>query len=220
MRFPLSPPPTGVQQGLFSVDPCGRLENLRQFVGKPLPQELMILLDLPGCSGRLLELRERQGDLDQQPPEAKIGIFEEKVKFAENACALIHPSDTRSSADDVLLFFLFFSLLTLGRSQVKQRRRAAFAHYSKRASDLQKEEDRCQSAIPQEKCRLIEGKRFLLLQEMARDSRYNDDGLAKLGLSGTKLTGPGDPVPAQPQQPLNSAIDKKLYCRLRNSLAQ
>ena len=46
------------------------------------PQELMILLDLPGCSGRLLELRERQGDLDQQPPEANIGIFEEKMKFA------------------------------------------------------------------------------------------------------------------------------------------
>ena len=54
-------------------------EELRQHIGKCLPQELMILLNLPGLSGRLLELREKQGVNEEQPSEAKIDIFEEKM---------------------------------------------------------------------------------------------------------------------------------------------
>jgi hypothetical protein len=73
-RFPRLLPEYG---RIASVHP-GSLD-LKPFVGKPLSQEIMILLDLPGCSGRLLELREKQGDSDQQIPEAKIGILEENA---------------------------------------------------------------------------------------------------------------------------------------------
>ena len=42
---------------------------------------------------------------------------------------------------------------------------------------------------------------------MARDAGYDDPKLASLGLNGTKLTGVGDDVPAQPAQHCNAVVD-------------
>ena len=63
--------------------------------------------------------------------------------------------------------------------------------------------------MPAQKRDLIKGKRFLLLQEMASDLGYDDPGLAGLGVGGTRLTGTGDDVPAQPAQASNPVVDAR-----------
>ena len=48
----------------------------------------------------------------------------------------------------------------------------------------------------------------MLLQEMTNDAGYDDPGLAKLGLGGTRLTGTGDDVAAQPARPCPPVVDQ------------
>ena len=168
----------------------------------------MILLGMPGASGKLLELRSKTGEDGPQHTEAKIGVYEEKVAFARNACQLHHPFDGKSMADDVLLRAIF-ELLTHGPEYVVDKREATFRHYEDRAEKLDAEEQRCHASVPEQKRDLIKGKRFLLLQEMASDFGYDDPGLARLGIGGTRLTGTGDDVPAQPAQVPNPTVDSR-----------
>ena len=62
----------------------------------------------------------------------KIGIFEEKVDFADKAYALVHPFDAKSSADDILLKTIH-ALLTLGPQEIHQRRQKSMAHLCKQS---------------------------------------------------------------------------------------
>ena len=182
--------------------------DLHPYLGKVIPQELMILLDMPGSSGKLLELRENTREEEPQKLDAKIGVYDSKVDFAYKACQLQHPFDEKSAASDLLLKAIF-ELLTAGPAAVEERREETFAHYESRSSQLDAEEDRCHSGVPEPKRHLINGKKFILLQEMAREMGYDDDGLARLGIGGTRLTGIGEDVPAQPSQPADPTIDDR-----------
>ena len=88
-------------------------DQLEPLVGKVLPQTWMILLGLAGQSGKLLELREKNGAEAAQTHEAKIGINKSETGFLERACQLCHPCDARSQSDNILLHAIF-DLLTAG----------------------------------------------------------------------------------------------------------
>ena len=135
-------------------------------------------------------------------------MYDSKVDFAYKACQLQHPFDEKSAASDLLLKAIF-ELLTAGPDAVERRREETFAYYESRLKQLDEEEAKCHESVPEAKRRLIKGKKFLLLQEMARDMGYKDDCLARLGISGTRLTGIGEDVPAQPAQPANPTIDDR-----------
>ena len=183
-------------------------EDLRPHIGKVVPQELMILMNMPGASGKLLELRENTGGEEPQKLDAKIGVYDSKVGFAYKACQLQHPFDEKSAASDLLLKAIF-ELLTAGPDAVEERREELFKYYEERLAQLDAEESRCHASVPEAKRHLIRGKKFILLQEMARDMGYDDAGLSRLGISGTRLTGIGEDVPAQPAQVANPTIDDR-----------
>ena len=154
----------------------------------------------------MLEVREKHGDKGTNFPQAKLGFFASKADYLHNASLLQHPFDAKSAADDVLLKAVF-ALLTLGPDEVARKREEAFRHYEARSAELEASEKKCHDSVPAGKRELIAGKRFLLLQEMARDAGYTDESLAELGLGGTRLTGVGHDVPAQPARPCGPAVD-------------
>ena len=135
---------------------------------------------------KLLSLKE--GANQEGTLEAEVGVWRTPEQFLERGMEIKHPFDDSSSVDDVAKDNIF-KLLTGGLKARADRVERMFEYYGFRAECLQEEEERLHAALDDDRRRIVEGKRFLLFEEMCNDAGIVGEDLTQLQLNGTSLVG-------------------------------
>ena len=91
---------------------------------------------------------------------------------------LTHPFDHPASTRDVFSRALFETLIT-GPSALAEKSAATLKYYAELAQRLAAQEDKLHQAIGKDQLNILLGKKFLLLQRMAKDAKLNDPHLAQ-----------------------------------------
>jgi hypothetical protein len=91
---------------------------------------------------------------------------------------LTHPFDHPASTRDVFSRALFETLVT-GPSALAEKSAATLKYYAELAQRLAAQEDKLHQAIGKDQLNILLGKKFLLLQRMAKDAKHNDPHLAQ-----------------------------------------
>ena len=145
-------------------------------------------LDVPHPSKLLKILPGEDREGAQPTMKVEVGIWRTPEQFLERALEISHPFDDSSGVDDNTKANIF-KLLTEGCAARADRVDEVFAYYEARAMELQPYEDLLHGALDEERQLIVEGKRFLLFEEMCKDSGITDECLHCLQLNGVSLTG-------------------------------
>ena len=125
----------------------------------------------------MLELRQPTGG-DNGTHKLVIGIFHTPDQFLDKSFNLTHPFDHPASTRDVFSRALFETLIT-GPSALAEKSAATLKYYAELAQRLAAQEDKLHQAIGKDQLNILLGKKFLLLQRMAKDAKLNDPHLAQ-----------------------------------------
>lgn len=136
---------------------------------------------------KLLQL-EVGKDEEEKKYTAEIGVWRTPNQFIEQAMQVQHPFDDSSSLDDVNKMNIFL-LLTEGPEARATKCKISLEYYKQRAAALQEEENLIHRQLDEDRQRIVEGKRFLLFEEMCKDAGILGENLHHLQLAGVNLTG-------------------------------
>lgn len=201
-------------QDTEDTQPSGGLqEAVKQAVqrlGRPPPSHMELRALDARCAGCTAARAPDQVEL--------FGVDHEPLEFVHAARQLKHPFDEGAWVPDTLLRAAF-RLLTLGPSEISRRRSKTLEEFDRRARELQPMEDKEKAALPPARRRLVEGKRFLLLQELADRAGLPDKRLAADGFGGTPVVGVPErsgmfrPVEEAPQVDQGELRKHARWCR-------
>ena len=120
--------------------------------------------------------------------QAAWGVYRTGPEFVQAAIAAIHPLRGAQAVDDAQASVLL-ETLSSGPVAVAKKRMLALRHWESRARELQPEEDKLRLNWSPEKIQVLEGKRFLLLDEMLKAAAHVDMNLIPEIIQGGVLTG-------------------------------
>lgn len=127
---------------------------------------------------------------DRAKDHVQLGVWRSCKEFTQAAFECEHPFDTSRTVSDFAKQAMF-DLFTLGSEELDVRRNDTFEYYERLAMELQPAEDLIHSKLKPHAEKILQSKKFLLLQRMADDAGVGDSGLAELMHNGVKLTGMG-----------------------------
>ena len=116
------------------------------------------------------------------------GIYRNMAQFVECARALWHPFDELRNLPDRMIRALF-SNLAEAPHQLTKSRCQFLRKWAKRAASLQTAEHELHESMPQHVRRVMEGKRILVMEELAKEMDWPDMGLFSELREGFKLVG-------------------------------
>ena len=181
LRWGDSKPP----QASFKLD-----QHMCTTLGVPFPSKVLRWRVLEGCPAS----SSASSGLKSAGYEVYVGTYRSPQQFVEEALLLQHPFDSDVSICDDLKVAIF-RLLTLGPSAVRAEQTAMLDHYTQRAQELESKEKLLHEQLSESRQRVVLGKRFLLLSEMARDAGIRDPELCRCQVVGTSLVGEQPPCP-------------------------
>ena len=116
------------------------------------------------------------------------GVYRSPLEFLRRALTIEHPLDSPHTVDKSNLKAMLF-IRDETAAGVMKFRASQLRKYTQRAAELASEEARIKAALDPDVRRVLQGKRLLLFEEMARDANVGDENLFKELTEGFKLTG-------------------------------
>ena len=116
------------------------------------------------------------------------GIYRSMSQFVECARSLWHPFDELRNLPDTMIKALF-SNLTESPHQLTKSRCQFLKKWANRAASLQKAERELHDSMPQQVRRVMEGKRIVVMEELATEMGWLDMRLFSELREGFKLVG-------------------------------
>ena len=162
---------TVVTLKLHSVPP---INNKRQLMNG--------LYNVPAGS-RLLRTEANKGGFT-----CVFGVYRSMQQFFECARQLWHPFDELKNLPDRLITSIFNNITSSPHELAKQRCKF-MTHWTRRARDLQKDENQLHMSMPEHVRAVLKGKRILLMKELAQSIRWPDMSLFDEMTAGFKLVG-------------------------------
>ena len=116
------------------------------------------------------------------------GVFRSPFEFLQKALTLEHPLDNPHTVDKSNLKAIVF-IRDHSTAEVLAFRAKQLKKYTQRAEQLASEENLLKQSLDEDVGRVLEGKRLLLLKEMAADTNVGDETLFQELVEGFRLTG-------------------------------
>ena len=116
------------------------------------------------------------------------GLFRTMQQFVLEARSLWHPFDELRNLPDLMIKSLFINL-TSSPHQLSKQRCEFLRRWSKRAKELQTAEDEVHKSMTTHVQRVMEGRRLLVMEELAEEMGWPDKTLFKEMREGFKLVG-------------------------------
>ena len=148
------------------------------------------LLHAHGCipaGSRLLRTEANKGKLEKKYL-CVFGIYRNSSQFVDIARMLWHPFDELRNLPDRIIQTLFTNL-TGSPHQLAKMRCQFLQKWSRRAAELQTTEKELHRGMPEHVRRVMEGKRVLIMEELAKEMNWPDMGLFSELKEGFKLVG-------------------------------
>ena len=140
--------------------------------------------------------------------EIEVGVWRKPEQFVDRALQIGHPFDDSSGVDDDTKVNIF-KLLTEGVLARQQRTDVLLDYYEQRAEVLQHDESLLHDQLDHARSQIVDGKRFLLFEEMCRDVGIIGEDLRLLQLRGVPLTGVDGPTQLFRPEPLKPALTER-----------
>ena len=136
--------------------------------------------------------------IGSEPPskvfEVLVGTYRSGLQFLHEALRLQHPFDSADSLSDDIKRAIF-QMLTQGPSEMQRWREATLGYYRERVAQLDAQEAELHGRLSEARQKVIQGKRILLFNEMARDAGLEDPELFHCQVVGSSLVGEEPPCP-------------------------
>ncbi|CAE7029855.1 unnamed protein product [Symbiodinium sp. CCMP2592] len=138
--------------------------------------------------------------------EVKFGIYRTPEAFLAEASKTRHPFDVPSNFDMGNIQAMQV-ILSQGVEGVKNLRERVLSYYKGREAAFRPEEEALRATMDPEVRKVMEGKNFLLFQEMLRDAGVEDPHLLRDMTQGFRLIGPLEPSGQFPRKVRPAGID-------------
>ena len=142
---------------------------------------------LPAGS-RLLRQELKGGAEQSQSVKTVWGVPWSPDEFLAEATRAVHPMDSQAILDDGLVRAAY-KLLSEGPEKLARDRALALRRWTARRDELEGREQALHQAMDPKVRKILEGKKLLLMAEMAKESGHPDEDLASDIAAGFRITG-------------------------------
>ncbi|CAE7579831.1 SLC24A2 [Symbiodinium sp. CCMP2592] len=161
-----------------------------------VPKHARLLRSSTSEGGATEESAQQATNISSQKPrhtEYVFGVYREPVQFVYQAVALQHPFDAARALPDKLVRVLF-ATLTKGPLCIMRNRLLLLQKWNQWAKDLRSDEASLQASLHPSVRKVLQGKKLLLLDKIARSLDWPDKHLHRDLCAGFKLSGVPDPT--------------------------
>ncbi|CAE7246058.1 unnamed protein product [Symbiodinium sp. CCMP2592] len=161
-----------------------------------VPKHARLLRSSASEGGATEESAQQATNISSQKPrhtEYVFGVYREPVQFVYQAVALQHPFDAARALPDKLVRVLF-ATLTKGPLCIMRNRLLLLQKWNQWAKDLRSDEASLQASLHPSVRKVLQGKKLLLLDKIARSLDWPDKHLHRDLCAGFKLSGVPDPT--------------------------
>ncbi|CAE7243210.1 unnamed protein product [Symbiodinium sp. CCMP2592] len=161
-----------------------------------VPKHARLLRSSASEGGATEESAQQATNISLQKPrhtEYVFGVYREPVQFVYQAVALQHPFDAARALPDKLVRVLF-DTLTKGPLCIMRNRLLLLQKWNQWAKDLRSDEAALQASLHPSVRKVLQGKKLLLLDKIAKSLDWPDKHLHRDLCAGFKLSGTPDPT--------------------------
>ncbi|CAE7239501.1 GIP [Symbiodinium sp. CCMP2592] len=161
-----------------------------------VPKHARLLRSSASEGGATEESAQQATNISLQKPrhtEYVFGVYREPVQFVYQAVALQHPFDAARALPDKLVRVLF-DTLTKGPLCIMRNRLLLLQKWNQWAKDLRSDEAALQASLHPSVRKVLQGKKLLLLDKIAKSLDWPDKHLHRDLCAGFKLSGVPDPT--------------------------
>ena len=196
----------------YSKDPPSWEVGAKLKVDTPLGDH-----NIPAYS-RILRITHNKEGGEERGWQIAVGIAWSEESYIGEATRRGHPANIFQGMPK-LLEEAIKNNVTLSPDQLVLKRAAWLKKWTSRALELSRQEAELHDHWPQHRRKILQGKRFLVLQEMIKDMQFPDPGIAKEMIEGFNLIGNcggGSSLPHDFQPATLTADDLELHAAQSN----
>ena len=168
------------------------------------------------AGSRVLNYRQGYSPHQRQPDESfdwKVGVFRTPEEFVNESKQLTHPFDSCRAVDDDVLRVVVATLKD-GPVTIMKHRLQTLQQWKAWGSELAAAEDKLHRGMPEQRQKLMEGKKILLMKRIAENFKWPDMKLFDELVQGFAITGHLDasgifPADAKPKEMDEQELMKK-----------